>query len=48
MYKYAQNNLSKDTMEKLEKECERFEQEAKHNNLQEKYLDMITEFEARV
>lgn len=48
VYKYAQNNLAKGTMEILERECEQFEREAEAGNLQKKYLDMIDEFEAKV
>jgi len=48
VYKYAENNLDKSTLEALNRECERFEQEAREENLQDKYLDIITEFETRV
>lgn len=47
VYKYAQNNLEKGTMELLDKECERLEKEAEENDLQKKYLHMINEFEAK-
>lgn len=48
VYKFAQSNFIASTMEELNLECGRFEQEAKDRNLQQKYIDMITEFEARV
>lgn len=48
VYKFAENHLDKSTLEALNRECERFEQKAREENLQGKYLDMITEFEARV
>lgn len=48
VYKYAENNLDKSTLEALNRECERLEQEAREENIQGKYLDMITEFETRV
>jgi len=41
VYKYAQNNLTKETLEKKDLECKRLEQEAKSENLQGKYLALI-------
>lgn len=48
VYKFAQNNFSKETLKELDLACEKFEQEAKDSKLQPKYLDMITEFEGKI
>ncbi|MBN7773309.1 hemerythrin domain-containing protein [Clostridium aminobutyricum] len=48
VYQFAQKNLSPETQEKLEQECNRFEEEAKEKNTQAKYIDMIREFEEKV
>jgi len=45
VYKYAQNNLSKDVQESIEKECALFEEAASADHIQKKYLDMIAKFE---
>ena len=47
IYKYAQNNLSKDTMDKLEQEFDIFEKTASEAKTQEKYLAMLRELEAK-
>ncbi|WP_040212693.1 hemerythrin domain-containing protein [Clostridium polynesiense] len=41
VYKFAEKNLSKDTLEKLEAECEEFEKEAEKEEIQNKYLKLI-------
>lgn len=48
VYKYAQNNLSKAIMDKLDRECMVFEQKAKEENTQERYLAMLKEFEVQI
>lgn len=48
VYKFARNNFSEKTLDALDKECEKFEQEARNSRLQQKYLDMIKEFEDKV
>lgn len=48
VYKFARNNLIKDTMDKLDFECERVEKEAQDKHLQEKYLKLLEEFEQKV
>lgn len=48
LYKFAQNNFSKETLEALNIDCDRLEEEANNNQLQRKYLDLIAEFEAKV
>ena len=45
VYKYAQNNLSKETLNALEQECKTFEQKAKEDKTQEKYLELLSEME---
>jgi hemerythrin-like domain-containing protein len=47
IYKYAQNNLSKETMSRLEQECDYFEQKASEVKTQEKYLNLLCELEAK-
>jgi len=41
LYKYAINNLSKDTLDKLDKESLEFEENAKKNGTQDKYIKLI-------
>lgn len=48
VYKYAQKNFPKETLEALDLDCWRFEQEAEDNGLQKKYIDMVAEFEERL
>lgn len=48
VYKFARNNLIKETMDKLDYECERVEKEAQERHLQEKYLKLIEEFETKI
>ncbi len=45
VYKYAQNNLSKAALNKLEDECRAFEQKADAEKVQEKYLLLLGELE---
>jgi len=45
VYKYAQNKLSKETMNRLEQECLTFERMAKEDKIQEKYLALLSELE---
>jgi hemerythrin-like domain-containing protein len=45
VYKYAQNNLPKETMDRLDQECVVFEQKAKEENTQERYLKLLEELE---
>ncbi|ACL76823.1 hemerythrin domain-containing protein [Ruminiclostridium cellulolyticum] len=48
VYKFARNNLTKETMEILNQKCEKAEKEALEQHLQEKYLKLIEEFEKKV
>jgi len=48
VFKFAQNNFSKETMEAINLDCERFEREAEESGIQQKYLDILAEFEAKV
>lgn len=48
VYQFAQKNLSQETQEALEQECIQFEQDARDNNIQAKYSDMIDEFEKKL
>jgi len=46
VYKYAQNNLSKETINRLEQECLTFEQKADEYKIQDKYLSLLRELES--
>ncbi len=48
VYKYAQNNLLKETMDKLDSEGEKLEEAATVQKLQDKYIQLICELEAKV
>ncbi len=48
VYKYAQNNLLKETMDKLDSEGEKLEEAATVQKLQDKYIQLIFELEAKV
>lgn len=47
VYKFAENNLSKITLEQLEQECSRFEKNAKKNEIQSKYLIVLEQLERK-
>lgn len=47
VYKYAQNNLPKETMNRLEQECLEFEQKATEDKIQEKYSTLLNELESQ-
>ncbi len=48
VYKYAQNNLAKETMDELNAEGGRLEQEAEREHIQEKYIRLLAELEAKL
>ncbi len=48
VYKYALNNLSKDTMDKLDTESDKLEKEALELHVQENYIQLIEELEAKL
>jgi len=48
VYKYAQNNLSKATIEKIEEECEVFEKTPESNAARKKYLKMLADMEEKL
>lgn len=48
VFKYAQNNLAKVTLDKIDAEGEKFEQEARQQGVQERYVTLLEEFEAKV
>jgi hemerythrin-like domain-containing protein len=48
VYKFAENNLSKETLEKLDEECCDFELKAEGDKIQNKYLELINELETKV
>ncbi|MCX7921358.1 MAG: hemerythrin domain-containing protein [Clostridia bacterium] len=48
VFKYAQNNLSKETLDRLDQECEGFERNAEDEAVQKKYLALVAELEANV
>lgn len=47
VYNYAQNNLPKEIMNRLEQECSAFEQKAGEDNVQGKYLVLLNELESK-
>ncbi|MCK8817246.1 hemerythrin domain-containing protein [Natroniella sulfidigena] len=47
IYKFAENNLPQEILEKVERECEVVEQSAQDKNLQQKYLDLIDKLEKK-
>ncbi len=48
VYKYAQNNLVKETMDELDAEGEHLEQEAEREHIQEKYINLVAELESKI
>lgn len=48
VYKFAGSKLDPATLDRLNKECERYEQDEQAKAVRRKYLAMIDEFEARV
>lgn len=48
VYTFAQKNLSKESIEVLDRESEQFEQDAGREKTQEKYLKILEEFEAKI
>jgi hemerythrin-like domain-containing protein len=48
VFKYAQNNLAKATLEKINKEGEQFEQQAREDGVQVKYLELLLNLEVKV
>jgi hemerythrin-like domain-containing protein len=48
VYKFAQNKLDKETLERLNHECENYERDEKAKAVREKYLAMVEEFEAKI
>lgn len=47
IYKYAVNNLSKETISKLEQECELFEEKASEAKTQNRYLELLSDLESK-
>lgn len=47
VYKYAQNNLHEETLNRLEQECKSFEQKAEDEKTQEKYLALLSGLESQ-
>lgn len=48
VYKFAENNLAKATLEKLEQECTTFEKYAENTGIQNKYLTLLQQLEQKV
>ncbi|AJD31198.1 hemerythrin domain-containing protein [Clostridium sporogenes] len=48
VYKFAERNLSKETLKKLDEDCKRIEKEAKEKGIQDKYINLIYELEEKV
>ncbi len=47
VYKFAENNLSKSTLQKLEQDCDAFEKNDEDNGIQNKYLSMLKQLEQK-
>ncbi|NFG69960.1 hemerythrin domain-containing protein [Clostridium sporogenes] len=47
-YKFAERNLSKESLKKLDEDCKRIEKEAKEKGIQDKYINLIYELEEKV
>lgn len=48
VYKFAGNRLASATMEAVEQDCRRFEEDPENDLSRKKYIDMLVEFEAKV
>lgn len=48
VYKFAERSLSKETLEQLDADCEKVEEEAKKKGIQDKYLNLINELESKI
>ncbi|WMJ82204.1 hemerythrin domain-containing protein [Clostridium sp. MB40-C1] len=48
VYKFAERNLKKDILNKLDEECVDFERKAKEQQIQEKYINLIEELSKKV
>ncbi|MGE4284174.1 MAG: hemerythrin domain-containing protein [Clostridia bacterium] len=48
VYKFAERGLSKETVDKINAECINFESAAKAKGVQDRYLDLLKDFEANV
>ncbi|NFM18392.1 hemerythrin domain-containing protein [Clostridium sporogenes] len=48
VYKFAERNLSKETLKKLDEDCKRIEKEAREKGIQDKYINLIYELEEKV
>jgi len=48
VYKFAERNLSKETLKKLDEDCKRIEKEAKEKGIQDKYINLIYELEEKL
>lgn len=48
VYQFAQKNLTKEVQETLEQDCALFEEDARADKIQKKYLDMIVAFEEKL
>lgn len=46
-YPFAERGLSKETLEKINKECEAFEKEMQEKNVQAKYIQLLEELEKK-
>lgn len=48
VYKFAKNNFSKETMSRIQRECDIFESEESSNAARGKYIAMVEDFEAKL
>ncbi|WP_251859593.1 hemerythrin domain-containing protein [Clostridium sp. Marseille-Q2269] len=48
VYEFANRNLSKETLKKLDEDCDILEEEAQKKGIQDKYINLIYELEEKV
>jgi len=48
VYQFAQRNLAEETLKRLEQECSAFEQKAKEDKTQDRYLELLSELEQQL
>ncbi|GIM27438.1 hemerythrin [Clostridium polyendosporum] len=48
LYKFARENLSRESLEQLEKQCREFEEEAEKVGIQQKYMNLLEELDRKI
>lgn len=47
-YIFAEENLKQETLDRINEECAKFEKEAKENQMQQRYLNLLYELEKKI